>query len=100
MSQKIKTDTDRVTLLFRQIRHRIELDEELYSGQAVALTDDDLLTIVLESYLDRAHFYTIYKQAQVELIKRLYQELDRQTRTAALDGKKDAADAIDKGVAI
>lgn len=100
MSQNIKTDTDRVSLLFRQIRHRIELDEELYSGQAVALTDDELLTIVLESYLDRAHFYTIYKQAQVELIKRLYQELDRESRMAALAGKKNQADAIDRGVAM
>jgi hypothetical protein len=100
MEDKIKIDTDRVTLLFRQIRHRIELDEELYSGKSVALTDDAVLIIVLESYLDRAHFYTIYRQAQAELIKRLYQELDRETRTAALAGKKDAADAIDKGVAM
>jgi hypothetical protein len=100
MEDEVKTDTDRVTLLFRQIRQRIELDEELYSGKSVDLTDDTVLIMVLESYLDRAHFYKIYTQAQAQLTQALYQELDRQTRTAALDGKKDADDTIDKGVAI
>ena len=78
----------------------MELDSELYDSQQQTLTDDEVLIAALESYQDRRHFYTIYRQAQAQLIQTLYQELDQESRMAALAGKKDVADTIDKGVAI
>ena len=87
---------DQLARLLRNVKNIMELDSELYDSQQQTLTDDEVLIAALESYQDRRHFYTIYRQAQAELIKRLYQELDRENRMAVLAGKKDAADAIDK----
>lgn len=91
---------DALARLLRNVKSIMELDSELYDSQQQTLTDDEVLIAALESYQDRRHFYKIYTQAQAQLTQTLYQELDRQTRTAALDGKKDAVDAIDKGVAM
>jgi hypothetical protein len=91
---------DTLAQLLRRVKGIMELDSELYDSQQLTLTDDEVLIAALESYQDRRHFYKIYRQAQAQLTQALYQELDRQTRTAALDGKKDAADIIDKDVAI
>ena len=91
---------DQLARLLRNVKSIMELDSELYDSQQQTLTDDEVLIAALESYQDRRHFYTIYKQAQAELIKRLYQELDQESRMAALAGKKDADDAIDRSVAI
>jgi len=87
---------DRLALLLKRVKRMIELDSELYDGQAATLTDDEVMVIALESYQDHRHFYQIYRQAQVQLIDTLYQELDRETRVSALDGKKNDADAIDR----
>jgi hypothetical protein len=91
---------DQLAQLLRRVKNIMELDSELYDSQQQTLTDDEVLIAALESYQDRRHFYTIYRQAQAELIKRLYQELDRENRMAVLAGKKDANDDIDKGVAM
>lgn len=89
-------EIDRLAALLKRVKKMIELDSELYESQATTLTDDEVIVIALESYQDHRHFYQIYRKAQDRLIDTLYQELDRKTRLAALAGKKNEADAIDK----
>lgn len=89
-------DIDQLALLLKRVKKMMELDSELYESQALTLTDEEVIVIALESYQDHRHFYQIYRQAQHKLIDTLYQELDRKTRLAALAGKKNEADAIDK----
>lgn len=93
-------EIDRLAALLKRVKKMIELDSELYESQAAMLTDDEVIAIALESYQDHRHFYHIYRQAQDKLIDTLYQELDRKTRLAALAGKKNEADAIDRSDAV